>query len=83
MTPEEINKLAFRFVSHLNMEDCHSTVYQAVTIPELQMCRRVIFRNGEPTRRGTVHYMFKGKVYKTLGKLYNAMIDFQPNAENK
>lgn len=77
MTPEEIKKIPFSFVSHLAMEDCHATVYQAATVPELQMCSKVLCRDGVPYRKGTTHYKFKGIVYKTFEKLCAAMKDYE------
>ena len=76
MTIEELEKVPFHFVSHLNMEDMHCTTYISDD-KRFGFCDHVPFKNGEPDRRKKSyrHYMINGKVYKTKGKFLKALAD--------
>ena len=75
MTEQEFDKTKWRMVSHLSCEDHHSSVYRCEDIPNLTCCKIVNFKNGEPTRGGTTHYMLNGKVYKSKQKLLEVLND--------
>lgn len=76
MTIEELEKIPFHLVAHLNMEDMHCTTY-------MSDCKRfgfydhVPFKDGEPDKRRKAyrHYMINGKVYKTKKKFLEALAD--------
>lgn len=53
------------FKSHLNMEHEHVTTYCSVNCePAIEWCRRVPYRNGEPTRRSSTRYFVNGKAFR-------------------
>lgn len=76
MTIEELEKVPFHFVSHLNMEDMHCTTYISDD-KRFGFCDHVPFKNGEPDRRKKSyrHYMINGKVYKTMAEFIEALAD--------
>lgn len=78
MTPEEINKIRFKLLSHVAMANEHVCSYIAVDVPfELRMCSHTPVDNYETGElaygRAYRHYMLNGVVYNTRKKLYEAM----------
>ena len=71
MEKEEINKIPFKFHTHLNMEHKHCTTYTAeYKGHQFAMCKHVPYKDGVPKGRTYTHYMVDGKVFKTLQKFY-------------
>ena len=75
MTPEELEKVEFHFVSHASLVDMHSTTY-ANEDGRLGYCDHVPFKNGEPWGRSYRHYRIGEKVYKTKEKFLKALENF-------
>ena len=74
MTKEKLEKIPFRMVSHLSMEDEHCITYKAVhPFLDLGMCIHQPYKDGVPKGKSYTHYMWNGKVYKSLEKLLDAM----------
>ena len=72
MTLEELTKIPFRFVSHLNMEHEHCSVY-ANDDYGFAMCKRTKVVDGVSCGRTITHYKHNGKVYKSLPKFVEAI----------
>jgi hypothetical protein len=72
MTIEELQKVPFHFVSHMSMEDEHTTTY-ASEDGKIGFCDHVPFKNGEPHGRSYRHYWLNGKFYKTKKKFIEAI----------
>jgi len=72
MTIEEFNKIPFQFISHLAMEDEHTTTY-ASKDRRFWICQHVNYKDGEPKGRSYTHYRIDGNVYKTKKKLIEAI----------
>lgn len=73
MTKEEFEKLPFRYVSHLAMEDEHCMVLDCETIPYLGKCIHTPYKKGIPYGRSYTHYKYNGIVYKSLDKLLEVL----------
>lgn len=72
MTIEEFNKIPFQFVSHLAMEDEHTTTY-ASDDRRFWICVHVPYKDGEPKSRSYRHWRIDRKVIKTEKKLIEAI----------
>lgn len=72
MTKEEVNKIPFRFATHLSMEHEHCSTYTAeYNGHQFAMCKHTPYKDGVPKKgKGYTHYMVDGKVFKTLEKFY-------------
>lgn len=76
MTKEELQKVPFKFRSHLATESHHASVYVNEQYG-FSMCKRTK-KTGEFTfGRTTTHYMYKGIVYKSLPKFLDAIKDVE------
>ena len=77
MTIEELEKVPFKFRSHMSMEDEHITTYLSED-GKIGFCNHVPFKDGEPHGRSYRHYFLNGKVYKSKKKFLEAIKDFNP-----
>ena len=77
MTIEELEKVKFKFHSHMSMEDEHTTTYFSED-GKIGFCNHVPFKNGEPHGRAYSHYWLNGKVYKSKKKFLEAIKDYNP-----
>ena len=77
MTIEELKKISFHFVSHMSMEDEHTTTY-ANEDNQLGWCDHVPYKNGQPYGRAYRHYRIGLKIYKTKAKFLEAIKDYNP-----
>ena len=80
MTVEELEKVKFKFHSHMSMEDEHTTTYFSED-GKIGFCDHVprdeygmVKKGGRAVR----HFMIDGKVYKTKKKFLEAIKDFNP-----
>ena len=80
MTIEELEKVKFKFHSHMSMEDEHTTTYFSED-GKIGFCDHVprdeygmVKKGGRAVR----HFMIDGKVYKTKKKFLEAIKDFNP-----
>lgn len=76
MTKEELGKIPFSFVSHLSMEHEHSSTYANYDYG-FMMCHRTKCVDGITFGRTLTHYMYKGKIYKSLPKFLEAIKDVE------
>ena len=72
MTLEDLKKIPFKMIAHLNMVDEHCSTYMS-TDPEMciEMCVHQPYRCGMPHGKCYIHYKWNGKVYKSVGALLN------------
>lgn len=77
MTIEELEKVPFKFHSHMSMEGEHTTTYFSED-GKIGFCNHVPFKNGEPRGRPYRHYWLNGKVYKSKKKFLEAIKDYNP-----
>lgn len=77
MTPEELQKIPFHFVSSLAMEDEHMVSYESED-GRLGFCDHTLKRKDGTFGRTYRHYRIEGKVYKTKEKFIAALADFSP-----
>ena len=77
MTIEELEKMPFKFHSHMSMEDEHITTYLSED-GKIGFCNHVPFKDGDPHGRSYRHYFPNGKVYKSKKKFLEAIKDFNP-----
>lgn len=75
MTPEELSKIPFHFVSHMSMKHEHTTTY-ASEDGRLGWCDHVPYKNGMPHGRRYRHYRIGNKVYKSKQKFIEALKDY-------
>ena len=80
MTVEELEKVKFKFHSHMSMEDEHTTTYFSED-GKIGFCDHVprdeygmVKKGGRAVR----HFMIDGKVYKTKKKFLEAIKDYNP-----
>lgn len=78
MTIEELDKVPFRFHSHMNLADEHTTTYFSED-QRIGFCDHVPYKDGQPHGRSYRHYWLDGKVYKTKKKFLEALKDFDPS----
>ena len=72
MTVEELEKIPFHFMSHMSMEDEHTTTYESDD-GRFGFCDHVPFKDGEPHGRAYRHYRIGLKVYKSKQKFLEAL----------
>ena len=77
MTAEELEKVPFHFVSHMSMEDEHTTTYFSED-NKIGFCDHTPYRNGQPHGRRYRHYWLNVKVYKSEKKFIEALADYNP-----
>ena len=80
MTVEELEKVKFKFHSHMSMEDEHTTTYFSED-GKIGFCDHVprdeygmVKKGGRAVR----HFMIDGKVYKSKKKFLEAIKDYNP-----
>ena len=76
MTKEELQKIPFHFVSHMSMEDEHTSTY-ASPDNRLGFCDHTIYKDGQPYRTYR-HYRIDLKIYKSKKKFEEAIKDWNP-----
>ena len=80
MTVEELEKVKFKFHSHMSMEDEHTTTYFSED-GKIGFCDHVPRDEYGMVKKGcraVRHFMIDGKVYKTKKKFLEAIKDFNP-----
>lgn len=76
MNREELSKVPFQFMSHLNMEHEHCSSYSNMDYG-FHMCKHTKCIDGIACGRTYTHYMYEGKVYKSLPKFLEAIKDVE------
>lgn len=76
MTKEELNKIPFRFVSHMSMEHEHSATYVNDEYG-FAMCSHTKKNKYGDFGRTYRHFMYQGVVYKSLPKFLEAIKDVE------
>lgn len=76
MTKEELRKIPFTFVSHLNMEHEHTSTYVNIDY-DFGMCSHTKCVDGIACGRTYIHYRHGNKVYKSLKKFLEAIKDVE------
>lgn len=83
MTAEQLNAIAFRFVSHANYTDEYIAVYEstnfAPTITVKVFTKRIWLCEIGKSR---IVYYFNGKAYRSKKSLLNAINEYQNKQEN-
>ena len=74
MTVEELEQIQFHFVSHLSMENEHSTTY-ASDDNKFGFCDHQPYKDGQPCGRAYRHYRIGTKIYKSKEKFFEALKD--------
>ena len=80
MTVEELEKVKFKFHSHMSMEDEHTTTYFSED-GKIGFCDHVPrdeFGMVKKGGRAVRHFMIDGKVYKSKKKFLEAIKDYNP-----
>lgn len=70
MTLEELKKIPFKMVAHLNMANEHCSTYRS-NHPgiNIEMCVHQPYKHGKPQGKSYTHYKWNGQVYKSIDKL--------------
>lgn len=77
MTLEELSKIPFQMMSHMNMEGEHRSTY-CNTDYGFYMCKHTkVSDDGMRFGRTYTHYMYEEKVYKSLPKFLEAIKDVE------
>ena len=76
MTKEELNKVPFTFVWHMNMEHEHTSTYVNIDY-DFGMCSHTKCVDGIACGRTYTHYRHGNKVYKSLKKFLEAIKDVE------
>lgn len=76
MTLEDLKKIPFKMIAHLNMVNEHCATYKS-TDPNisLEMCVHQPYKHGQPHGKSYTHYRYNGKVYKSVEALLEAIND--------
>lgn len=78
MTDQDLAKIKFRMVAHLNMWNYHACTYESVDYePKIEMCIHTVVREDGTFGRALAHYRFNGNVYKTKKKFLEAMTTWE------
>lgn len=88
MTEEEVNKLKFRWKSHMTLEDCYSTIYECDSEPLKGRLFVNKMQNRDKNtgfaRQGTmVHYSLDGKLYRSKKKFLEAIKNIELPCEKE
>lgn len=84
MTEQDLAKIKFRMVSHLNMETLHACTYESVNhVPSFEICVQTRLRDDDMFGGSYTHYRFNGKVYKTKKKFLEAITAFEEERKRK
>lgn len=80
MTLEDLKKIPFKMVAHLNMVNEHCSTYMS-TDPEMciEICVHQPYRRGMPHGKCYTHYRYNGKVYKSVEDLLEAISKLPTN----
>jgi hypothetical protein len=76
MTKEQLEKIQFRFVSSLSMAHEHCTVCHNLEYG-FSFCTHTKKKSNGDFGRSHRHYMYQGKVYKSLDKFLEAIKDVE------
>lgn len=75
MTEEQINKIKFHMVSHMSMDDCHISLYEASNLGfELLMKVSTPVGEYQGKKRSTLRFFYKQK-WITKSKLIKELLD--------
>ena len=77
MTYEELKKVPFKVVCHLNMTHEHTVTYISED-GRIGYCDHVKVRGGRPTGKQYRHWRIDGKVYKTNAAFFAALKKYNP-----
>ena len=70
MTEQELKALPWQWAAHWSMEDAHYTnMYAKTDFFTIHASKYVPYKNGQPSGKGSTHYMLNGKVFKSAKKL--------------
>ena len=84
MTDQDLAKIKFRMVSHLNMRTQHACVYESIDHePKIAVCMLTPVKEDGTFGRAFAHYIFNGKTYKTKKKFLEAMTEFEEERKSK
>lgn len=72
MTEKELEKVQFHFVSHMSMEDEHTTTYESED-GVLGFCDHVPYKDGQPCGRTYRHYRIYLTIFKSKAKFIKAL----------
>ena len=76
MTEDQLKKIPFHFVSHLNMKHVHVTTY-ASEDGRLGIVDYCPMEDDCPNGRAYRHYLIEGNEYKTYKKFIEALKDYE------
>lgn len=84
MTDQDLAKIKFRMVSHLNLSSQHACLYESVGYePKIYICVHTPVREDGTFGRAFAHYCFNGEVYKTKKKFLEAVTIFEQGQKNE
>lgn len=74
MTEKELEKVKFKFVTHLSLEGEHSTTFESED-HRLGFCDHVPYKDGMPKGRAYRHWRIGNKVFTNYQKFLEALKD--------
>lgn len=83
MTAEQLNAIAFRFVSHASYTDEYIAVYESTNFAPTITVKVFTKRKGLcEVGKSRIVYYFMGKTYRGKESLLNAINEYQNNQDN-
>lgn len=83
MTAEQLNAIAFRFVSHASYSDEYISVYESTNFaPTITVKVFTKRKNAFETTKSRRMYYFIGKAYRSKESLLNAINEYQNKQQN-
>ena len=83
MTAEQLNAIAFRFVSHASYTDEYIAVYESTNFAPIITIKVFTKRKGLcEVGKSRIVYYFNGKSYRSKKSLLNAINEYQNKKEN-
>lgn len=83
MTAEQLNAIAFRFVSHASYTDEYIAVYESTNFAPTITVKVFTKRKGLcEVGKSRIVYYFNGKSYRSKKSLLNAINEYQNNQDN-
>ena len=77
MTAEQLNAIAFRFVSHASYSDEYISVYESTNFAPIITIKVFVKMNNFDITKSRRVYYFTGKCYRSKESLLNAINEYQ------
>ena len=82
MTIEQLNAIAFRFVSHASYSDEYISVYESTNFAPIITIKVFVKMSNFGITKKRREYYFMGNVYRSEESLLNAINEYQNKKEN-